>query len=128
MNKYKISLQEKGEDYPAYIIEVEGWNEEVAIFEAKKFLAENGWWPMCLSSIEERMKRITAVEVVEIDNGECQYAVPFLIYDKDHCMAYSQSKRSDDLHWAHYPYCEDRNCPLKHPELLRDGNVTAILE
>lgn len=40
------------------------------------------------------------------------------------CDAYSQSKRKDGLHWAHYPFCATENCPLKHPELLE----SAILE
>ena len=39
------------------------------------------------------------------------------------CGAYSEStppKGARWKHWAHYPLCEERNCPLKHPELL-DG-------
>lgn len=34
------------------------------------------------------------------------------------CGAYSQSKRKDGKHWAHYPECASENCPLLHPELL----------
>jgi len=132
MNRYKVSLQRKGEDYPAYHIEAEGWSEESAIFEAKRFLAENGWWPNCLST-SERIECLTAVEITLIDTDNCQYyvnmdkigngrnTVPSL------CMAYSQSKRADDKHWANYPCCEDKNCPLKHPELLNDNGVTATL-
>ena len=40
------------------------------------------------------------------------------------CDAYSQSKRPDGYHWANWPTCEDKNCPLKHPKLLEG----AILE
>ena len=48
----------------------------------------------------------------------CKYE---LIFPNDgivHCDAYSQSKRPDGYYWAHYPYCKDENCPLKHPDLL----------
>ena len=34
------------------------------------------------------------------------------------CGYYSDIARSDGIHNAHYPKCEDKNCPLKHPELL----------
>jgi len=133
MNKYEVHLQRKGEDYPAYIITSEGWSEESAIFEAKIFVAENGWWPSCLST-SERIERLTAVEITLIDTDNCQYYVNM---DKigngrnnvpSLCMAYSQSKRSDGLHWSNYPTCEDKNCPLKHPELLKDGDVVAVLK
>ena len=36
------------------------------------------------------------------------------------CTAYSKSKRLDGKWWAHFPKCNGRNCPLKHPALL-DG-------
>jgi len=36
------------------------------------------------------------------------------------CGAYGESKRPDGRHWAHYPFCEEKDCPLIHPELL-DG-------
>lgn len=36
------------------------------------------------------------------------------------CGAYSKSKRTDGLHWSHYPICEIENCPLMYPDLL-DG-------
>lgn len=43
---------------------------------------------------------------------ECKYQLGTL------CKAYAESKRHDDLCWAHYPECNNENCPLKHPELL----------
>lgn len=56
----------------------------------------------------------------------CKYELffPKPLDGKIHCDAYSQSKRKDGRHWAHYPECASENCPLKHPELLGD----AVLE
>lgn len=48
----------------------------------------------------------------------CKYQLNFPSDRSTHCMAYSWSKRPDGLHWAHYPCCEDSNCPIQHPELL----------
>jgi len=132
MNKYRISLQRKGEDYPAYHITSEGWSEESAIFEAKLFVAESGDWYPGLSN-NERMERLTVVKIDKIGVDKCQYYVNMDKISngknkvKSLCMAYCQSKRSDGLHWANYPECKEENCPLKHPELLKDGDVIATL-
>lgn len=40
------------------------------------------------------------------------------------CNAYSESKHPRGYHWAHYPNCCNKECPLVHPELLEG----AILE
>jgi len=60
----------------------------------------------------------------------CKYEMPFPdkpppFDGKIHCDAYSESKRKDGLHWAHYPECKEENCPLIHPELL-EGAVLEI--
>lgn len=34
------------------------------------------------------------------------------------CNAYYKSKRKDGYVWAHFPLCNDANCPLTHKELL----------
>ena len=39
------------------------------------------------------------------------------------CGAYSKSKRTDGLHWSHYPLCENKNCPLMHPNLLEGAEL-----
>lgn len=39
------------------------------------------------------------------------------------CNAYAESERKDGLHWSHYPECKERNCPLKHPELLEGAKL-----
>ena len=39
------------------------------------------------------------------------------------CEAYYKSKRSDGREWMHFPFCEDKNCPLKHPDLLNGATL-----
>lgn len=39
------------------------------------------------------------------------------------CDAYHQSIREDGKVWLHFPVCTDRNCPLRHPELLAKENA-----
>ena len=34
------------------------------------------------------------------------------------CNVYSNSQRSDNKWWAHWPKCSPDNCPIQHPELL----------
>lgn len=34
------------------------------------------------------------------------------------CGYYSEIKRKDGIHNAHYPECKKENCPLIYPELL----------
>ena len=41
--------------------------------------------------------------------------------DKILCGAYSKTRLSNGKIWAHYPVCENKNCPLLHPELLEDA-------
>lgn len=52
----------------------------------------------------------------EMDLRKCKQSTPNIL-----CGAYSESKRSDGLFWAHYPKCENKNCPLVHKELLGDS-------
>jgi len=54
---------------------------------------------------------------------DCKYKKLFPLTNKIHCFSYCKSKRKDGLHWAHYPYCEDNACPLKHPELLEGAEL-----
>lgn len=30
--------------------------------------------------------------------------------------------------WAHYPFCTEENCPIKHPELLRGRKLKSEIE
>lgn len=39
------------------------------------------------------------------------------------CGAYGESKRPDGRHWAHYPFCEENDCPLIHPDLLEGAEL-----
>lgn len=39
------------------------------------------------------------------------------------CEAYYKSKRNDGLEWMHFPFCSEKNCPLKHPELLQGATL-----
>ena len=60
---YTVVLQRYDDEYPAYTFtHTPAKSPEDAVESCKKFLAENGWWPWCLS-IEERMNRLTAVSV-----------------------------------------------------------------
>ena len=34
------------------------------------------------------------------------------------CKTYFNHKRNDGKLWMHFPFCNEENCPLKHPELL----------
>ena len=54
----------------------------------------------------------------------CKYEQIFPQDELKHCMAYSKSKRKDNLFWGHYPICCDEKCPLKNPDLLEG----AVLE
>jgi hypothetical protein len=40
------------------------------------------------------------------------------------CGAYSKSKRNDGKYWAHYPVCDNNNCPLKYEELLCNSKLS----
>lgn len=44
------------------------------------------------------------------------------------CKAYSQSKRSDGKHWAHYPLCEGQNCPKLYPFKLEGAKLENVTE
>ena len=43
------------------------------------------------------------------------------------CEAYYKSKRNDGREWMHFPFCEDQNCPLKHPDLLHGATLETNL-
>lgn len=57
----------------------------------------------------------------------CKYHINLPIIGKDTselcCDAYSQSKRPDGKHWAHYPKCAGMNCPRLYPELLKGAKL-----
>ncbi len=55
----------------------------------------------------------------KMDLRICKRSTPHIL-----CGAYAESKRPDGLFWAHYPECNNKNCPLKHKELLEG----AVLE
>lgn len=57
---------------------------------------------------------------VAFKEKHCKYCT-YLEYTGDcHCSAYSKSKHPSGKWWAHFPKCNGKNCPLKHPVLL-DG-------
>ena len=63
METYRVRLQREGEDYAAY--EVGGISADTpveAAESAKRFIADNGWWPSRMN-VEERMKRLSAVSI-----------------------------------------------------------------
>lgn len=62
MNSYKVHIQRKGEDYPAYIIPVDAPDIESAKAAAITFLVENAWWPTCMTDKQKR-DSLTAVFV-----------------------------------------------------------------
>lgn len=49
---------------------------------------------------------------------DCEYKFKGTRNNEYWCKAYNMSKRPDDNIWCHFPICSDKNCPLKHPELL----------
>lgn len=60
---------------------------------------------------------------------ECKYILTIPIVpdypaykeERELCGAYYESKPTKEnkwKHWANYPECREKNCPLKHPELL----------
>ena len=53
----------------------------------------------------------------------CKYEQVFPHDDLRHCMAYSKSKRKDNLFWDHYPVCCNENCPLTNPDLLEGAEL-----
>ena len=62
---YTVKLQERNDDYPAYTLtSISANSKDEAAEKAKRFVAENGWWPFH-STIEQRMSRLTAVDIVE---------------------------------------------------------------
>jgi len=57
VKKYRAVLKLKSDEHPVYFITVEAKNDDEAIYNAKKFLAENGYWSS-LTHIEKRMEQI----------------------------------------------------------------------
>lgn len=51
----------------------------------------------------------------------CKHQMPIPSNDEILCGIYSKYKLPNGKIWAHYPVCEDKNCPLLHPELLGDA-------
>ena len=51
---------------------------------------------------------------------KCGYQKEFKYPNRTVCGAYADAKRADGKLWQYYPKCEDKNCPLRYPELL-DG-------
>ena len=53
----------------------------------------------------------------------CLYKLPFPD-GTIHCDAYYSSECGGKKHWwAHFPVCNDKNCPIKHPELLQGAKL-----
>lgn len=55
----------------------------------------------------------------------CKHQMPFPsnspFNGKLLCSVYSKHRLPNGNIWAHYPVCEDKNCPLLHPGLLEDA-------
>lgn len=59
-----------------------------------------------------------AENIIDKNDLECPHCV---IHPDDSdalCFYYSRANRKDNLAWAHFPRCIDKNCPIKHSELL----------
>ena len=69
------------------------------------------YWHMC--------KEFTWAEnIVDKNDLNCSYCL-ILPDDSDvYCNYYSYVNRKDMKLWAHFPRCLDKNCPIKHSELL----------
>ena len=39
------------------------------------------------------------------------------------CNAYWKSKRDDGKGWAHFPKCNEMDCPIMNPDLLTEGGA-----
>lgn len=48
---------------------------------------------------------------------ECKYKYDLLGAGKCY-HKYYETEREDRKIWAHFPLCEEKNCPIIHPELL----------
>ena len=51
----------------------------------------------------------------------CKHKLCNPLENKFLCGAYSKTRLPNGKIWAHYPVCENKNCPLLHPELLGDA-------
>lgn len=51
----------------------------------------------------------------------CKYQMSIPSNDEILCCIYSKYRLPNGKIWAHYPVCENKNCPLLHPELLGDA-------
>lgn len=50
----------------------------------------------------------------------CKHKLYNPLEHKVYCEVYSKTRLPNGKLWAHYPVCKNKNCPLKHPELLED--------
>lgn len=50
----------------------------------------------------------------------CKHQMSISSNDEILCGIYSEHRLPNGKIWAHYPVCENKNCPLLHPELLED--------
>ena len=69
MNTYMVRLLPNGDEMLPYIITTHANTEEEAVEQAKRFVAENGYWPSALS-IEERMNRLVVHFVTMTHSSE----------------------------------------------------------
>lgn len=61
-----------------------------------------------------------AENIIDKNDLKCSYCL-ILPDDSDvYCNYYSYVDRKDMKLWAHFPRCIDKNCPVKHRELLQN--------
>lgn len=53
----------------------------------------------------------------------CKYKMIVTESNRIYCGAYSVSKRSDKKIWAHYPICDEENCPIINASLLEGASL-----
>ena len=66
MQSYKVSLREKCDEHPAYIITVDAENIDEAIYKAKTYVAKHGYWCTRLS-IKEIFKFLVTTDVTIVN-------------------------------------------------------------
>ena len=59
-----------------------------------------------------------AENIIDKNDLYCSHCIINPINSDALCFYYSRVDRKDKLAWGHFPRCIDKNCPIKHSELL----------
>ena len=60
-----------------------------------------------------------ADNIIDKNDLECPHCIVHPDDSDALCFYYSRVNRKDKLAWVYFPKCIDKNCPIKHPELLQ---------